>query len=115
MLIGELSQKTGVSKDTIRFYEKAGLLNASNRCEDNNYRWYDDEAVERLAFIKQGKALGFTLGEIKKVIDEWEMLLPRDKARMTQNKIAEIDEKIKQLQVYKNFLVEKVNRLEGES
>jgi hypothetical protein len=34
---------------------------------------------------------------------------------MTQNKIAEIDEKIKQLQVYKNFLVEKVNRLEGES
>lgn len=112
MLISELAQKTGVSKDTIRFYEKAGLLDPSKRCEENNYRWYGDEVVERLAFIKQGKALGFTLGEIKKVIDEWGMLSPAEKVKMTQNKIAEIDEKIKQLQGYKKILTEKVKRLE---
>ncbi len=76
MLISELAQKTGVSKDTIRFYEKVGLLDPSERCEENNYRWYGDEVVERLAFIKQGKALGFTLGEIKEVINEWDMLPP---------------------------------------
>lgn len=113
MLIRELSQKTGVSKNTIRFYEKAGLLDANIDHGENNYRHYDDEAVARLAFIKQGKALGFTLNEIKKAIDEWDTLLPGDKVRITRNKIEKVDEKIGQLQQSRHYLVEKLKRLEG--
>lgn len=113
MLISELSQRTGISKDTLRYYEKAGLLNSTVEREDNNYRNYDDEAVARLEFIKHGKSLGFTLSEIRKAVDEWERLSNKDKARITRVKIKEIDEKIRQFQVYKRHLVEKLKRLES--
>lgn len=113
MLISELSQKVGVSKDTIRFYEKAGLLNSNNKRGENNYRNYDDEAMSRLEFIKHGKSLGYTLSEIKKAMDVWDILSPEDKAQITRNKIAEMDEKIGQLQEFRCHLVEKLKRLEG--
>ena len=114
MLISELSQKIGVSKDTLRFYEKIGLLNPNNKRRENNYRNYDDETVARLEFIKHGKALGFKLREIKKAIDEWDILSPEDKAQITRNKIAEMDEKIVQLQEFRCHLVEKLKRLESK-
>lgn len=113
MLISELSQKSGVSKDTIRFYQKVGLLEATTSRGENNYRHYGDEAMERLAFIRQGKALGFTLSEIKKAVDEWETLSQSDKVQITRSKIEEVDEKIRQLQEYRYHLVEKLKRLEN--
>lgn len=113
MLISELSQKTGVSKDTLRFYEKTGLLNLSNRRGDNNYRNYDDEAVSRLEFIKHGKSLGYTLSEIRKAMDEWDVISLEDKARLVRSKIAEMDEKIGQLQEFKCHLIEKLKWLES--
>lgn len=111
MLIGELSEKTGFSKDTIRFYEKTGLLVSSYRRGENNYRYYNDEAVERLAFISQGKALGFTLKEIRKVIDKWDTLPLEDKVRRIGEKIEEVDAKTSQLQQFRCYLVEKLQRL----
>jgi MerR family transcriptional regulator, copper efflux regulator len=113
MLISELSQKTGVSKDTLRFYEKAGLLNSNNKRRENNYRNYDDEAVSRLEFIKHGKSLGFSLSEIRKAMNEWDRLSTEDKARITRNKIKEMDEKISQFQEFKCHLIEKLKRLES--
>lgn len=113
MLISELSQKTGVSKGTLRFYEKAGLLNSANKRGENNYRNYDDEDVSRLEFIKHGKALGFTLSEIRKAMDEWDILSPEDKARITRNKIEEMDEKINQFQEFRCHLIEKLKWLES--
>lgn len=114
MLISELSQKTGVSKDTIRFYEKTGLLISNNKRAENNYRNYDDEVVSCLEFIKHSKALGFTLREIKQFMDESDILSIKDKARLARNKIEEIDEKIGQLQEFKCRLVEKLKRLESK-
>lgn len=113
MLISELSQKTGFSKDTIRFYEKTGLLNSNNKRAENNYRNYDNEAVSRLEFIRHGKALGFTLREIKQSMDEWDILSTEDKVRLTRHKIAEMDEKIGQLQKFRCHLVEKLKWLES--
>lgn len=113
MLISELSQKTGLSKDTLRFYEKAGLLDSSNKRGENNYRNYDDEAVSRLEFIKHGKALGFTLSEIREVMDEWDGLSTSDKAQITRNKIEEMDKKISQFQEFKCHLIEKLKCLES--
>ncbi len=55
MLIGELARQTGLSKDTIRFYEKMGLIAASQRPAGTRlYKEYDPDMVERLALISQG-------------------------------------------------------------
>ncbi|MEH2425538.1 MAG: MerR family transcriptional regulator [Nostoc sp.] len=113
MLISELSQKVGLSKDTIRFYEKAGLLDSSSKRSENNYRNYSDEAVSRLEFVQHGKALGFTLSEIRKALDEWDTSSTEDKLRSIRNKIAEMDEKIGQFQAFKSHLIKKLKRMES--
>lgn len=65
MLIGELSRKTGLSKDTIRFYEKRGMISLGyKQRRANNYKEYSDEVFDRLQVIKRIKHLGFTLNEI---------------------------------------------------
>ena len=67
MRIGALAQATGLSIDTIRFYEKRGLLHAPRRTA-GGFREYDAEAVGRLGAIVRAKALGFTLGEIRTLL-----------------------------------------------
>ena len=63
MQIGELSAATGLSRDTLRFYEKRGLL--AERRGGNGYRDYPPEAVEWLRYVRTAQALGFTLAEIE--------------------------------------------------
>lgn len=62
-LISDLAKITHLSTDTIRFYEKKQLIHPSYRA-DNNYRYYDDEAIKRLIFIKRCRALDMSLQEI---------------------------------------------------
>jgi MerR family copper efflux transcriptional regulator len=64
LTIGALAKRADVSADTIRFYEREGLLSSPERLA-SGYRQYDAVAVERLQFILRAKGLGFTLGEIK--------------------------------------------------
>jgi MerR family copper efflux transcriptional regulator len=61
--IGELAEAAGVATDTVRFYERRGLLPAPPRTA-SGYRQYDDEALDRLRFILRAKQLGFTLAEV---------------------------------------------------
>jgi len=63
MQIGELAIATGLSRDTLRFYEKRGLLRA--RRLDNGYRDYPEQAVQWLCYLRSAQALGFTLAEIE--------------------------------------------------
>lgn len=63
MRIGELAEATGLSRDTLRFYEERGLLAARRR--GNGYRDYPVEAVEWLCYLRSAQALGFTLAEIE--------------------------------------------------
>lgn len=67
-LMKDLVQKTGVSSDTIRFYEKKKLLLPSFRA-DNNYRYYDENSIKRLTFIKRCRALDISLHEIKSLLE----------------------------------------------
>lgn len=114
MLIGELSQKTGLSKDTIRYYEKLGLLDSTRRGTENNYRHYDAEVLSHLQFIKQGKMMGFTLNEIKTIINDWKnnRISHADKMRAVRTKIEQVEEQINQLLEFKQYLVTKLERLE---
>ncbi|MDB5091369.1 MAG: hypothetical protein JWR09_5363 [Mucilaginibacter sp.] len=69
MLIGELSSKSGLSRDTIRFYEKQGLIKVGRKDRrDNNYKEYPEGVLETLRTIKRVKNFGFTLNEIADLV-----------------------------------------------
>ena len=65
--IGELSDRTGVTTQTIRYYERIGLLPEPDRA-DNGYRLYDEKDVERLNFIRSARALDFALDDIEEIL-----------------------------------------------
>ena len=62
--IGEAARRSGVNIETIRFYERGGLLEAPPRTA-GGHRVYDGPRVKRLAFVRRGRELGFTLDEIR--------------------------------------------------
>lgn len=64
LTIGKVARLAGVGVETIRFYEREGLIAAPPRRE-SGYRQYSEETILRLVFIKRAKELGFTLKEIK--------------------------------------------------
>ncbi len=69
MKIQELAKKTGLSVYTIRFYEKQGLLDSRHVVRENNhYRNYSDEAIERLKLVKKFQGVGCSLDEIKEIL-----------------------------------------------
>lgn len=65
MKIGEVAQQVGCSVETIRFYEKEGLLQKALRNTENNYRDYKQQHLERLRFIRRCRSLGMTHEEIR--------------------------------------------------
>lgn len=69
MLIGELVQKTNLSRHTIRFYEKLGLIQVPEKSRrKNNYKEYPEETLSRITAIKEITARGFTLKEARGII-----------------------------------------------
>lgn len=67
LTVGKLAKKAGIGIETVRYYEKSGLLPEPERLE-SGYRVYDENAVTRLRFIQQAKTLGFALEEIKELL-----------------------------------------------
>lgn len=68
MKIGDLSRATGVDVETIRFYEKTGLLPAPGRSA-NGYRAYGPAHLERLAFVRHCRALDMPLADVRRLLD----------------------------------------------
>lgn len=104
MLIGELSRRTGFSHDTIRFYEKKGLIEVDKKQRrENNYKEYSDSVVDRLILIRTIKDLGFTLKEVDQFISAWsEEDASCEKLSVHLNeKIRMIDSKIEILNSFK--------------
>ena len=67
MQIGQLAKRAGVPIDTVRYYERNGILPPPER-QASGYRAYDQRDVERLRFLRRAKALGFTLVEIRDLL-----------------------------------------------
>ncbi|TMB46372.1 MAG: MerR family transcriptional regulator [Deltaproteobacteria bacterium] len=103
---GELAIQGGVNLETIRYYERRGLLPKPPRTSAG-YRAFDAEAVRRLRFIKQAQALGFSLKEVRELLAL--RLNPRtscaDVRRRAEAKIADIEEKLRGLRAMKKVLV----------
>ena len=107
MFIGELSKKSGFSQDTIRYYEKMGLVKAAaSKRLSNNYKDYPEVVLKRLHTIEALKGLSFTLKEIKEMLDlrEEGLLDCQTKINDVLSKIQSIDEQIKKLQQVKDHL-----------
>jgi len=68
MLVTDIAKRAGVSAHTVRYYERIGLLDATRHAA-NRYRSFGVAAVERLRFVQQAKRLGFSLAEIRKILD----------------------------------------------
>jgi len=71
MTVNDLSQRTGVTSHTVRYYSRIGLLKPG-RNPDNGYRLFDRSDLARLRFIRQAQSLGFTLDEISEILAESE-------------------------------------------
>jgi Hg(II)-responsive transcriptional regulator len=98
LTIGKLAKKTDVSIDSIRFYERRGLLAEPTRTEAN-YRVYPLEAADRLRFIKKAQKLGFSLGEIQELLNlsHDPTASKADVKRKTEEKIKDITTRIQDL------------------
>lgn len=114
LTIGRIAQSAGVAIDTIRFYEREGLLPEPKR-RPSGYREYDQTAVSRLRFIRRAKDLGFTLEEIRELL-----ALSADRHGGVEGvreravaRLQAIDERIAELQRIRNGLSELVDACPG--
>lgn len=99
MTRGEIAEKAGVNPETLRYYERKELIPEPRR-SDGGFRLYDENYVDRLRFIQRAKDLGFTLTEIKGLLDLRvdEKATCRDVRARAEDKVAEVEEKIRDLQ-----------------
>jgi MerR family transcriptional regulator, copper efflux regulator len=98
MKIGELARRAGVGVDTLRYYEKEGLLPPPRRMA-SGYRSYAASDVQRVQFVRRSKTLGFTLPEIRELLalsddDRRDMAALRETAR---RKLADLDTRLAEL------------------
>ena len=114
LTIGQLAKRADVGVETVRFYERKGLLAEPDR-RPSGYRQYDVGIVDRLRFIKRAKELGFTLNEIKELlslrIDPTTTCA--DVKSRAEAKIDDIQDKIRTLQRMKRALVKVTTACSG--
>ncbi len=113
--IGKLAKAAGVNTETIRFYEKKGLIKQPTKL--GGFRYYPKDDITRIKFIKRSQELGFTLREILELLNL--RLKSQSKCQdvldKTNIKIEEINEKIKDLKRMKKSLADLANCCEDKS
>ena len=107
LTIGKVARSAGVGVETVRFYEREGLIEEPPRRE-SGYRQYPEATVSRIRFIRRAKELGFSLKEIKELLSLRASPRSRcaDVRRRAEAKIADIEQKVQTLQRMKKALVE---------
>lgn len=107
MLIGELAQRTGLSKDGIRHYEKLGILHATlQKAGSRWYRDYDEHSVERIKQVNQAQRLGLTLKEIAPLLETYNTreVTTAETIAFLEGRLRVIQDKIKALQQVEDFI-----------
>ena len=105
MQIGKLAKEIGVTVQTVRFYERRGLMPQPPRRE-SGYRNYGESDLRRLQFIRQAKALGFSLGEIREILRTRErgQCPCTDVSKMAERHLAAAEAEIARLQRFRREL-----------
>lgn len=111
LLIGQLAASAGVKADSVRFYERSGLLPKPSRSA-SGYRVYDRHALDQLRFIKKAQSLGFSLDEVRRILrlkDQGNAKC-RSVLAMAEATLAETELKLKELQRFHDALAANVRR-----
>ena len=114
--IGSVAEAAGLPAKTIRYYESIGLIQPAGR-RANGYRSYSETDMRTLAFIKRARSLGFSVEEVRELLDLW-----RDRSRrsakvksLATRHIDALDRKIAELQSMREALAHLVKRCHGDS
>lgn len=96
--IAQLARAANVPTTTLRYYERAGLLEAEDRSL-GNYRLYSDESLRRLKFIRAAQAIGFTLDDVKKLLgnQDGKALSCREVQSLIEERLSNIEERLRDL------------------
>jgi Cu(I)-responsive transcriptional regulator len=115
LTIGQLARQAGIGVETVRFYEHQGLLKQPQR-RPSGYRQYDEQAVSVLLFIRRAKSLGFTLKEIKGLLDlRIDAYSTRSDVRqVAMAKVADIETKIADLRRIRQLLKTLIRKCHGD-
>ena len=116
LLIGQLAKEAGVKSDTVRFYEKQNLLPKPTRTAAD-YRVYDEAALKQLRFIKQAQSLGFSLQEIKRILNlrgEGKTTC-RCVLAIAEATLSEAETKLRELQAFRDALKQHVEQWRTQS
>ena|SRR5712691_315033 len=104
LTIGALAAQSGLSRDTIRFYEREAVLPQPTRTPAG-YRLYAPEVVEQLAFIKHARAMGFPLADIRAFLAGYQDPEGcRQVQHLLEQKLVELDQKIRDMQAWHEVL-----------
>ncbi len=106
MRIGELSKNTGFQVETLRYYEKQGLIAPIGRTE-SGYREYNSDSLKQLHFIQQAKSVGFSLNEISELLTlrvERDQHSCGDVKTIAEQKLVQIESKISELNKMRDAL-----------
>ena len=116
LFIGHLAREAGVSTDTIRYYEHVGLLPRPGR-SNARYRIYHPESLKRLRFIQKAQKLGFSLAEIKEVLDLRETgNLPCDSViQMAQKRLSGLEAQLATLSALRDIVQKHLRRWKRQS
>ena len=114
LTIGKLAEASGVGIDTVRFYERTGLIRKPARSAAG-YRLYAAAEISRLRFIRRAKGLGFSLEEIAELLRLNDGQGPRASVReLARRRLDEIERKLRELQALQHSLQGLVQHCDGE-
>ena len=115
MNIGAAAQASGLSAKMIRYYEQIGLLPAAIR-RDSGYRDYDSRDVDTLRFVRQARALGFTLDTIRALLSLWQdgQRSSADVKALALAQVAELDQRISDLTRMRDAVARLAHRCHGD-
>ena len=114
LTIGKVAGRVGIRASAIRYYERQKMLQPAVR-GSNGYRFYSDDAVNLLQFVKRAQSLGITLKEIKPLLNlasQGQRPCSHVK-QLARNHLREVDDKIRELQALRNELRTMLRRKAG--
>lgn len=109
LTIGEVARAGEVPASTLRYYERQGLVRPAQRSRAG-YRLYEAEAVERLEFIRAGQAVGFTLDDIRALLELNGDSPCKQVQALIERRLAEVDDKLTDLQRVRRALADALER-----
>lgn len=116
LTISQIAKLANVHTETVRYYEKRGLIAEPPRTE-SGYRAFPIDVVEQIKFIKRAQQLDFTLSEIKKLLlitENDDHLTTEEVQQFTRDKLRDIEVKIRDLEIVKSVLQDLSARCSGE-